>query len=106
MKKIIVLLVFLMLFTGCASSEGAWEKECAVYEEGYKEGYEDAIEAIMDEIPWEMLDKEELEDALYKVFEDGEYAEEIRDQILSYCELYEREDFKIDYSDSGMDYDF
>lgn len=34
------------------------------------------------------------------------YAEEVRDAILSYCELYKREDFEIDCSDSGIDYNF
>jgi hypothetical protein len=108
MKKICILLTLLcfVLITGCSSSENSWERECEIYEKAYKDGYNDAVEEIVDELPWTFIDKEELEDSLYKIFEDGAFAEEVRDQIQSYCEIYSNDDFEIDYSDTGIDYNF
>lgn len=106
MKKLFIIIMCLIALAGCTSPERSYEIDYEIYEKGYEEGYIDAIEAMIDQIPWYLIDEEEFEDALYKVFDDGKYAEEIRDQILSHCELYERSDFIIDYSDSGIDYNF
>ena len=119
MKKFIVgiLLLCLVMFPGCTSASQNLDKEIEsedeieeikkeVYEKAYKEGYIEGAGAVLDELPWYLLDSEELEDALYMIYEDGEEAEEIRDQILSYCETYEKTDFAIEYSSDDMDYEY
>ena len=40
------------------------------------------------------------------IFDDGKYAEEIRDLIFSYCEIYENSDFAVEYSGDEMDYGY
>ena len=119
MKKFLVaiLLICFLMFSGCDLSERSLDKEIEtemdieeikreVYEKAYKEGYNDGAGAVLNELPWYLIDLEEFEDSLYMVFEDGTYAEEIRDQILSYCETYEKEDFAIEPSTYDMDYDY
>ena len=117
MKKMLLMLVCLLLLSGCAPSEHDLEKEVEremeleeikreIYREAYEEGYRDAMDLMIDEMPWYLVDMEELEEALSMIFDDEAYAEEIRDQISSYCEVYECVDFKVAYSESGMDYDY
>ena len=117
MKKLIVLFGCFFLLTGCMQTEQnaeiklerkieAENEKFEVYEAGYEEGYKDAVEDVIEEVPWYLINGEDLENALYEIFDDGEYAEEIRDQILSYCQIYESIDFSIDYTDDGIDYNF
>lgn len=106
MRKIMIFLACIMLLTGCAPTTSTMESKYEIYSEGYSEGYNDALDAVINEMPWSFIDKEELVDALYQIFDNDEYAEEVRDQILSYCELFERQDYEIDYSDLGIDYNF
>lgn len=116
MKKIITLIIsvcVILLVCGCAPTERDLEKEMEfddikseIYAKAYEEGYKDAAQAVVNELPWHLIDMEELEDSLYKIFEDGEYAEEVRDQIITYCDIYEKSDFVIDYSNDAMDYDY
>ena len=117
MKKFVLLCVCLFLLVSCASPRYISEKEAIeemeieeikreAYRQGYMEGYDDATETIIYEMPWDLIDKEEFEHALYEVFEDGAYAEEIRDQILSYCDIYECVDFKVEFSDSNEEIDY
>lgn len=116
MKKIITLIIsvcVILLVCGCAPTERDLEKEIelddtksGIYAKAYEEGYKDAIQAVVDELPWYLVDMEKLEDSLYQIFEDEEYAEEVRDQIITYCDIYEKNDFAIDYSNDAMDYDY
>lgn len=116
MKKIITLIIsvcVILLVCGCAPTERDLEKEIElddtksrIYAKAYEEGYKDAIQAVVDELPWYLVDMEKLEDSLYQIFEDEEYAEEVRDQIITYCDIYEKNDFAIDYSNDAMDYDY
>ena len=106
MKKLLTIIMCFIVLAGCETTTHMSERDYEIYEKGYEEGYNDAIETLIDQMPWYLIDEEEFEKALFKVFDDDEYAEEVRDAILSYCELYERKDFEIDYSDSGIDYNF
>ena len=103
----------MLLISGCGSTERDLENEmelerikAEIYEEAYKEGYNDAVGTVVSSMPWFMIDMEELEDSLYEIFGDGEYAEEIRDQIMTYCDIYESEDFIVEYSKDEMDYGY
>jgi hypothetical protein len=116
MKKTVSLIIsicLIFLVVGCYQNKRDSKRRMElaeikreVYEKAYEEGYKDAVVAVMYELPWYMVDMEELEDSLYEIFDDGEYAEEIRDQITSYCEIYERSDFVVEYSNDGMDYEY
>lgn len=117
MKKFIVMSATLMVILCLVSCGNSATKEVEheididemkteVYRSAYKEGYMDAVEAMMYELPWYMVDADELENSLYMIFDDEAIAEEVRDLIFSYCELYERADFELAYSDSGMDFDY
>ena len=116
MKRVISLITcicVIFLVCGCTPTERDLEKEMEfddiksdIYAKAYEEGYKDAIQAVVDELPWYLVDMEELEDSLYQIFEDEEYAEEVRDQIITYCDIYEKKDFAIDYSNDAMDYDY
>ena len=119
MKKflVVILLICLFMFSGCTSSKHSLDKEIEtemdieeikqeVYKKAYEEGYKDGAGAVLNELPWYLIDLEEFEDSIYMVFEDGAYAEEIRDQILTYCETYEKKDFAVEYSSDDMDYDY
>ena len=105
MKKFLIMFMCFIVLTGCTTKHTS-ERDYEIYEKGYEEGYYDAIEVIIDQMPWYLIDKEEFEDALYKVFDNDEYAEEVRDAILSYCDLYKQNDFRIDYSELWIDYIF
>jgi hypothetical protein len=102
------------MFAGCTTSSHSSENKIdneiyldeikrEIYQEAFAEGYRAAADAIIDEMPWYVVDLEELEASLYMIFDDDAYAEEIRDQILSYCEIYERTEF--DPSDSKSNFD-
>ena len=110
MKRIIMLLICCFALIGCSLVEYDAEKEMdneayldelrkEIYQEAYEEGYRDGrqvtADAITSELPWSMIEVEELEEALYMIFDDA-YAEEVRDQIVSYCKIYSRADFEID----------
>ena len=106
MKKLIILLLCCVLLAGCSSSKHTSEKEIdnevyldeikqEVYREAYEAGYRTASDAIIGELPWYMVDMEELEESLYMIFDDEAYAEEIRDQILNYCRIYDRAEFRV-----------
>ena len=114
MKKIVALIIslFILLFIGgCSPTERDLERKIEleeikreIYTQAYEDGYKDATRAVINELPWYLVDMEDLEDSLYMIFDDGEYAEEIRDQIMTYCEIYESKDFAIEYSNDEMDY--
>ena len=117
MKKLVATFSVLLLVLGLVSCGGNAEKELEqkidlenmkteIYLNAYEEGYMDAVDAVISEMPWYMIDAEELESSLYMIFDDGAFAEEVRDLIFSYCELYEHEDFEIAYSDSAMDFGY
>ena len=119
MKKILVLLMCSLLLVGCSTSPSEYELEKEAereaeldaikreaYEQGHKEGYYDAIDAMISEMPWYLIDVEEMHDSLNKIYDGDEYADELRDLILDYCELHESTDFVVEYSDSMMDYDY
>lgn len=103
-----------MILGGCGgSTERELEKEmefeeskAEIYASAYEEGYRDAVRAVVEEMPGYLVDVEEVEDSLYMIFDDGEYAEEIRDLIFSNCEIYENRDFAVEYSKDEMDYGY
>ena len=113
MKRMITVLVCLLLLSGCGNPEREIEnrineevEKAEIYHAGYKDGYIDAMEWVAGTMPEYVIDMEELEDSLYMIFEDAEYAEEIRDWIWSDCVVYERGDFTKEFSDSGIDFDY
>lgn len=116
MKKIFALIIsvcIIFVIAGCGPTERDLEKEAEledikreVYIKAYKEGYKDATRAVVDELPLYLIDVEELEDSLYQIFEDGYLAEEVRDQITTYCNIYENTDFALKYSNDEMDYEY
>ena len=105
MKKLVILFLCCVLLAGCSSSKHTSEKEIdnevyldeikqEIYQEAYEAGYRAASDTIIGKMPWYMVDMEELEESLYMIFDDEAYAEEIKDQILSYCKIYDRADFR------------
>ena len=116
MKKIATLIIsicVILVVAGCGPTERDLEKDLElddlkreIYVKAYKEGYKDATRAVIDELPWYLIDMEELEDSLYQIFDDGYLAEEVRDQITTYCNIYENTDFAVEYSSDEMDYEY
>ena len=121
MKKFLSLLLIacflamIMHLGGCDLTERKFENEqgfeskSETSDNAYEEGYDAAIQDVMDELPSSMIDVEELQDSLYIIFEDGEYAEEIRDQIMSYCNIYDipsylQNEFNNDNINSNNEY--
>lgn len=102
MKKAMILFVSLMICCcGCSSGTNSDDE---IYEKGYAEGYQDALDSVLEEIPWNFIDTDELRSALYDAVDDEFYAEDIADYILDYCEVYDNGDLRD--KDYGDDIDY
>ena len=128
MKKLFLILICAAMCVGCSpdySFEAEAERQmeldelkAEIYNQAYEEGYNDAVEDVIDSMPCPMINVYELEDYLNDILFEydslecyldstvdcNEFANELRDQLFSYCKLYDRTDFEIPYSNLGMDY--